>query len=294
MNLKLSASNNNYMPPPFLPGWLILVFVLCCIILSIVLFPYFQLTRYIYSEAKYEPIALFYLERFSKVYPTNKKVKMALIKQQIAASNFTVATQEVANLEKLNQQINDPFLSTQLVWLKLQLLLGKIYTPGVYGEQRDIWIHEASILVTTLSALSLDMPQMQQLAQQAYGLNLPKVTLKLYLRINENETIHDIKMIFYVAKVAHSAGEYAIAGDYYFRAAKSVPNIVEKRQYVMDGLTVYREGGLMNNGLQQLNAVPVQILQDKKMLNYLIEYALAANQPALAEKYLKMLLLITK
>lgn len=260
----------------------IAIFILVSIVIMIALYPENMLFKQALSEQKPHPIALYYDQQLIQHAPKNNALRIALIKQQIGSNDWQGGKQQLAIL--LRER--NPAILDQAHWLQYRLDFSFAYHLALKDPQRKLSLQYVKNEAMYLMEKKLDAAQLEQLGSDLLGLELPGDALKVYLRLVVFKP-KDLNLFAQIAKVALYAGNYLVSGNYYFLIAQQITDIKAKRQYIITGLKAYQAGSLLNEGLSAVEKFPSSVINDEKVLDFLVNYALAANRPDIAQKYVQ-------
>lgn len=261
------------------------VLLTCC--LMVLLFPRQQLLQTANTTQTPTPISLYYLGQLTQQYPHDDIIRIALIKQQIGNASWDEANAQLKILQKNTRAV------LIVRWLTYQLLLTRGYHLALNDAQRTPYLSAAKSMAVDLIVQPLTLEQRGQLATDLLGFELPDKALQVYLSIMKLQPIKDPQLLAQVAKVALYASQYKVSGEYYFMAAQQVNTRELQRGYILAGLSAYQAGSLFADGFAQVSKLPSGLLNDKVVLDFLVNYALAANRADLAQDYIKHLLFLS-
>jgi len=289
MTYTLNADNlNQRVKQKLITTSSIVVVVVVTIVIMVVLFPKKMLLEGAILQQEPRPIALYYLKQLSQHYPKNNDLRIALIKQQIGNEDWKGAKQQLAILFRAR----DKAILDQANWLQYRLSYTYAYRLPDNDPNRGSELNHAKNHAIHLIGKSLTVAELQQLGSDLLGFESPEASLTVFLRLAYLKPITDLNLLAQIAKVALFAGNYLVSGNYYFLVAKKVDVVKAKREYIMNGLKAYQEGNLLSQGLTAVSKFRRVVINDEAMLDFLANYALAADRPDLAQKYVKRLLLL--
>lgn len=275
---------------PFISLWVVAAFIVVVIIVLILLFPEKSLRAHLLSNQEPSPVALYYLDQLIKVNPQDNLVRVALIKQQIDAGQWEAARQQ---LDLLAKQTQGKEAQIQINGLTLNLLLNESFSLKPGNARREKLLTNARTLLLEVALSTNDPQQLRQLADDALAIKKPDVAFTIYQRFDNLQPINDPVLLEKIAKIALSVENYAASGHYYFLAVKRTTDVEKQRQLIKAGLLALQAGNLLNQGLVEVEQLPNYLLDDKTLLVFLTHYAMTANRPDLAQKYIKHALLLS-
>lgn len=265
------------LPIPF-----ILAFMLSVILISILLFPAKKLQRQVLSATQPQEITLYYLKQLVEYYPNKNSLRIALAEQEINSYHWVDADEQLSILEK------NPQLKIDVRLLRFRLEYTKAYQLP-HGEVRKKMFAKLQTDILNFTDLPLQKNQLLFLANAALNIEKPAVALMFYQQIKE---INNPILYEQIAKTALQASQYSISAQYSMLAEKYQKTLELKRRDIITALQTLQQGGLFSEGLAILSKLPDDITNNKSMLIFLTQYALAANRPDIAQEYARRTLLL--
>lgn len=258
--------------------------IVVVIILSVMFFPKRLIYKLVSSESQAQPVAVFYLNQLILNDASNKNLIMAEVKQQIANKEWGKAEK---SLQVLVNGKNNKITMIDILWLKYLLAQRHVYATVADSPERELAVKNAQADLNNLLAQPISETDLIQLANDAVSLGLPQLAFDFYSKLIKEHPEQNVDVLRQAAAVALSVGQYKISGDLYFNAVKRSKNFYVKRDLVLEGIKAYQGGGFYEVALNQINQLPPVIIDNKKILIYLAKFAVMANKPDEAEKFIK-------
>lgn len=285
MSYESSVSENQTYSTILFPLWSICLFVVTMLFVAWLLFPSKTLSRQVLASDAPQEITLFYLEQLVKLEPTVSSYHAALAQQYIWKGDWALASQQI------DQLVVDPSYAVPIKLLRFEIALGQAFQKKEKAEREQDFVKLRQEL-KELVQLPLNQSQQLAMGKIALGLDAPDIALKIYEQIASNDKTHDPRLYRKIASVALQTQQYAISATYYFKAMDFEQQVEQKRQDLVDALSVLQQGGIASQGVNFVVSLPDKITNNKVLLEYLTEFMLAAGRPDLAQLYIKRALLM--
>lgn len=267
-----------------LPPVFTAVFVACVLLIAYCLFPNKSIPLSALTQTSPQPLSAFYLENIAREQPNNTTIKMALAEQWIGLHEWGKAN------ALLSEMAENALLQNQLARLTFILRLTMAYSqPKGMMRNQELAILKSKI--STLLSLTFTPEQNDQLGNMALKLGAPDTALAFFQRViqaNPNQTAAYYQNI---ARVALASSQYVVSAQFFLIASKHQTQIELKRADIIDALKAYQSGNLMQKGVEVLLQLPDDLTDNQPMLIFLTKYAISANRPDLATKYITRTLL---
>ncbi|NNM59043.1 MAG: hypothetical protein HKM04_04445 [Legionellales bacterium] len=273
----------------FSPVKMVILFTLLLALVMFLLYPKAQVLKKMANSSEVSPISVIYLNGLIQREPDNFYYRFLLVSQDIALGYWRDAASQLYFLEKNTDKANSNF-QTHILWLNFELNLNLAYQKKVGTLDRVEAENKAYTYLTQLIPIEMSQPSLDTLATAALGLNHPESAILIYQKILNLYPIQSKSMLVQIAHTALMSGSYQLSGDLYFKVAHMAKTLPETRKYILLGLQAYQADQLYTVGFNQLAAFQNPYLIDSHMAMVLTKFALAANRPDMAEKYVKQVL----
>lgn len=264
-------------------SWLgVIVFSAVACILLLILFPKKVLLNNILHDKNSSPLTIIYLKDLIKHNPDNTQYKISLIQQEISLGHLNIAKQ-------LLEQYKDFDWSSAERWT-LQFLSYKIHRIETFAlkshtaKRIDAEQTLKKLLMILQQSPNLSGSDAILLGDDALAMNEPAVALSFYQQVLKKQ--HQLPVSFY-AKVGQAGlyvSDYQTSASFYLLALKNSKSIDKQQLYFMKAMDSFRAGKQFDKALVLLPRYD-KLINNKSTLMYVINLALNANQPALAEQY---------
>lgn len=267
-------------PVRVIPSWFISLFIVGICLLALAFYPARPIKNALLANTKPEAVALFYLSQMLKQNPNNEQYRIAFAEQLIGNKKWNQAEEQISYLEKIpDTEVVVSLLQYQLKYTKYFVLTNRTNRKkAILALQNDM---------ETIRSLSLNNTQLQNMANIAVTINLPDIATEFYQRLNADHHITDPNELRKIAKIALYGSKYAVSAEYYIMASQHAATLDLKRRDTLDAIKVLLAGNLYNNAATLIANIPADIANNKQMLVYLTQFALAANRPDLAQGFIR-------
>jgi len=282
MNSLPNAPDNK--KTQFAAPQLIIGFIIVALLLLFFFFPKQELLTRIEKQRTADRVARIYIQNLVALYPNNQSLKLIGADQDIQFGELASAIKQVLPL--VTQQPSSPN-DWKALWLYYQIIRTETYALPEVSDARAKGLVKMQGLLATLTKHFFTSSETLILANDAIALGKPDMAIMLYKNIARTKPEASDVLYTEGAKFALSQGEYQLSADLYFITEQHSQTIAAKRQNFIAGLKSLQSGNLLNDALLAAEKYLGELSNDRTTLVFLTKLALAANQPALAEVYIK-------
>ena len=269
--------------------WAVLGMALFVAAVLVVLFPRQALIDQVSRTPRNDPLTENYLANLLRTDPHNQELRVLLAEKRYAMGDIGGAH---AVLESALGS-DDTALRRRAMLLDYRML-----SSGGNPSQAELSDpRRLATLRSRLSALATESWPPEDLiflSGQARRLGLNAVASRLVGRILSEDTHASQDQLKQAGQSALGNGEYALAANFYFAAQGKAKDIDEKRELFLRGVSTLQSGNLLREALQAADAHIGDLKDDEQTLTRLTRLALAANDPARAQRYIKQLMHMSK
>lgn len=260
-------------------------FIVAFLILFFVLFPKRILETKILHTNYPSAISILYLNTFIQTDPKKIAYRIALIQQELMLGHWFSARKNLEEIQtRFPTQAKD--LETTLMALNFELYLKMTYQFKPQSRLRKNYSAYSIQLLQELLKKSQSNENLLNFAQAALGLNRPLLAFQIYQKLLKQTKDPTEPLLLEIAQSALMAKKYKLSGDLYFAAVDKTETLDKKQRAILLGLRAYQAGSFFDEGFKAIAKLPSNYLHNKQLLVFLTRFALAANKPALAEKYI--------
>lgn len=267
----------------------VVIFSLLLVVGFFLLFPKNQVIEQLATESGPAPISIVYLNSLVEDEPHNFYYRFLLTAQDIALGYWSAASSQLYFLEKNADKSNVDF-QTRILWLNFKLNINLAYQRHPDTPARRVSEDKAYYYLTQLISRETSQDKLNYMAVSALGLNHPETAMVIYKKLLYLYPTQTKTMTAQIARTALMSCSYQLSGDLYFKAAHMAKTVPEIREYILLGLKAYQSNKLFEAGFDQLKSFKNPLIINNDMALFLTRYALAANRPDLAEKYITQVL----
>lgn len=261
----------------------VILFIVSVSAALFLLYPSQRLHNRLMASTKPDRIVRRYLQHIMYYRPDNVEYKLQFIRQELALGNFKNAERNLRPLLKNK-------LTTKTDWEVLFLysiyLREEIYS---YGEKIPQRVQYEKLLREKLPVLlngPYNYTQFLQIADMALLLEMPAIANAAYGKIISISPQYGAADYAKFAKKALGVGNYVAAANLYFMAQKAAKTLVEQREYYMSGVSTLQSGNMLEQAIIAAEANIGNLKNDKEVLLFITNLALAANKAGIAQKYI--------
>ena len=172
-------------------------------------------------------------------------------------------------------------------WLQYRIIRSKTYATVEGSPARKklspvLYKHVKDMAKTQLPPFRTIM-----VLEDALYLKDKPLARKLYKGLDKEAAFENPEVYAQMGRVALALGDYQQSGEFYFKAQAQVGARDKKRKYFIAGLKSLQQGNLLNKAIKEAESRVGDLINDQDTLFFLTKLALAANKPALAERYIK-------
>ncbi len=273
----------------FIPLKGLLLFIILIASVFVILFPQRTVIKQLLTVTQAYPMAVAYLHTLLKQEPQNTTFRLALANQEIGLGHWFKAEIQIGIL-RFQASPKDLILLHQIDWTQFTLDLALTYQAKPHTIKRELYEEKTYKEIQQLAKNNVNTTELTTLAEAALGLNHPPFALSLYKEILSIHPNQSPKKLAHIARVALMAQDYQLSGDLYVKAAHKANLLMMKRTYLYLGLRAYQANSMFANGLKAIEEFPPSMMENKEILLFLTRYALAANRPDIAQKYILIVL----
>ena len=269
-----------------LSPWSILLLTGSVLGLLVILFPQESFRREITKSDRMDAVSLAFARALVSALPEHQELRLALAQRYLATGESDAARQAVAPLLKSGEQR----LAGDARLLLFHVTERDTYALPEGSSTRAEGLMRLRAQLADLFARSWTAKQWAELGERALKLGERQYALTAYQRLagmpGEEVTAWTIK----AAEMALAQGEHRLASRLYLEACDKSTVLEERRAAFLYGLKALQAGNLLDEALQAAEDHIGQLREDEPTVLYLVMLARMANRPALAERYVKVLL----
>ncbi|MDA8561940.1 hypothetical protein N9L02_02365 [Gammaproteobacteria bacterium] len=269
----LSSANEKQVNTKTIPNFAIISFTVIICLIAYLLFPANSIQKTAITRNQPELVTYFYLLNLLKKYPSNEQLRIALINQEIPLKKWHKASLEIRKLGE-----NSSYIVMAKI-LDFYLDYNKYFDSSRF--KTDDFLLRLQNKIKEISTLSLPNDQLIGLGESATGLKLPAVALIFYSQV-KNEKNPNILRKF--AITALWASNYLKSSEYYFNASQNEKNIELSRKDIINAFNSLLQGGEYVAIKKKVRQLPQDILNNEKMLKFLINLCISAGDTKMASK----------
>jgi polysaccharide biosynthesis protein PelB len=287
MKYPFPAKSKIYSCSKFASFFTVAFLTIVVITVLFLLFPKKELLRNIAQQQKADVVALKYLQNLLPIYPFDVNLKLLLAEQNISHGDIQKTIKLITPYIKQNPTSKNDW---RALWLYYQVVRTETYAEPEISYARKRGMEKIRGFLEQLSKDPfLSAEELLQLADDAISTNEPKLAISIYKKVVGMELTAKQPSSLYekAAKVALAYGEYETCAKLYFLAQQQAKTLGQKRKYYISGLKALQSGNLLDKIMQVAQKNIGELQNDQQTLLFLNNLALAANNPAAAEKHMK-------
>lgn len=269
-----------------LSPWSILLLTGSVLGVLVILFPQESFRREVAKSDRMDAVSLAFARALVSALPEHQGLRLALAQRYLATGEFDAARQTVAPLLKSG----DPGLVGDAKLLLFHVTERETYAFPEGSPARAEGLMRLRAQLADLFARSWTAKQWAELGERALKLGERQYAMTAYQRLagmpGEEATAWTIK----AAEMALAQGEHRLASRLYLEACDKSTALEQRRAAFLYGLKALQAANLLDEALQVAEDHIGQLREDEPTLLYLVMLARMANRPALAERYVKVLL----
>ncbi|MFN3544343.1 MAG: tetratricopeptide repeat protein [Thiobacillus sp.] len=264
------------------PAW-VLGFGAAVLLTLVAVFPFKRLSEQLLHADLNQALAERYIIVLLKTDPGNADLRLTLIRQLIRNGKLDEAA---AWLETV--RAGDRGTDYEIARLELQL-------ARVRQLPRDDPNTRQSILETLaqLATASLGPQQLDELGDMAAALHDAALALRFYRRLARTDAGMDSRVLASKGETLLGLGQYRLAAELYFLAQENARRADERLRLLLRGVRILQAGGLLKEAVAEGEQRGGEFMQQRDYLVFMIRLALAANDPAAADRFSRRLLSIS-
>jgi len=276
-------------PISFFPFWEVVIFVLVITAILVALFPHHML-RKVLTYNQPSAVSVGYLQAYAKRYPKNTQVLLTLIQQEALLGKINEAQNNITSLKKMKNAQGSVLLA-QVNWSDYLILRFKYYQVRNNNIKRNELLQQLRATAKALASAHLTVEQMKTLANDNLAYNQAAVSLGIYEKLAASNKLTTSEEFAQAGNVAMQNNDQHASANFYKDAYDYSLNIADKRKYAKEVMKVLWEGNYLKEALDFAEKLPDVVIDDRDLLLYIAQLAMAANHPDIAQKYaLKALL----
>ncbi len=269
-----------------LSPWAVLLLAGAVSALLVLLFPREPLRREIAGSNRMDAVGLVFARALVGAMPEQQGLRLALAKRYLAVGETEAARQAIAPL----LAGGEPGLMGDAKLLLFHITERETYAWPEGSPSRGEGVARLRAQLAELFTRSWDAPQWAELGERALELGEQQYAMAAYQRLAALPGEAAARWAAKAAEVALGQGDYRVASRLYLEAGEKAETLEQRRAAFLSGLKALQSGNLMEEALQAAERHAGPLLEDEPTLLYLVMLARAADRPALAERYVKVLL----
>ena len=263
----------------FHPAW-VLGFGGAVLLTLLAAFPFKRLSEQLLHADLNQALAERYIIVLLKTDPGNAELRLTLIRQLIRNGKLDEAE---AWLETVRS--GDRGADYEIARLDLQLT--RIRQLPKADPSARLAILKA---LTQLATASVSPRQIEELGDMAVALRDDGLALRFYQRLARTDSGLDSRVLAKKGDYLLGLGRYRLAAEMYFLAQGSALSADARLQFLLRGLRTLQAGGFLKEAVAAGERRGTEFLQQREYLIFMIRLALAANDPATADRFSRLLL----
>lgn len=242
------------------------------------------LVEQIYRYGRHDELSATYIGSLLHADPGNRRLRLTLVERLLEQGDVAEARQALAPLRRAagGEDREIRLLDYRLLRAEADRAPG----PAEAARARD----RARRELARLAALDWEPAQLARLAEEARALGVPELAARLYRRLADIDAERAGDWTARAAQTALATGDYRATVEAYLAAAGRVRTSGERRDYVLKAIKTLQSGNLLGEALALADAHLADLAGDDAALLYLVRLARAANDPARAQAYAKLML----
>lgn len=263
----------------FHPAW-VLGFGAAVLLTLVAAFPFKRLSEQLLHADLNQALAERYIIVLLKTEPGNAELRLTLIRQLIRNGKLDEAEAWLQTV-----RAGDRGADYEIARLELQL-------ARVRQLPRDDPAARQAILDTLaqLSMASLGPQQLDELGDMAAALHDADLALRFYRRLARTDAGMDSRVLASKGETLLGHGQYRLAAELNFLAQDNARRADERLRFLLRGLRILQAGGLLKEAVAAGEQRGGEFMQERDYLVFMIRLALAANDPAAADRFSRRLL----
>lgn len=265
--------------------------------LLVALFPKDTLLRALSREARDDRLAASYLRNLLRTDPGNADLRIQLAVRQLELDEPREAERTLAGLDRAEL---DPATRRRALLLEAKVARVRMEDWSLDTPQAAKAEERLREIVTSARDEAWDAEALLYLGREATRLGLREVALAYYRRIAEQGTVGSeraghgagvsLSLLEAAAAESLALGEYESAAHLLFAAQRLSPDRVARRGYFLRALRTLQSGNLLRKALAEADRRIGDLADDEETLVFLARLALAADDQARAQEYVRRLL----
>lgn len=254
------------------------------------LFPFRSLEEKIGRAApRPDALQIAYLESWLTVRPDRGQLRYLLAQQLLVADDLARARAHLARLAASP----DPGLRNRALLLELDVAIRELQALPPGHPDRPSRMLALRERFRALLALDLPVDVGMELARRADALGAAGIALDWYERLLERAPALPAVVWETAAERTLQRAEHSLAARLYMQARAAATSVAERRRLFLAGLRALQAVSRLDEALDLADRNLGALATDTETLEFLTRLALAANRPAIAQRYAAMLLRIS-
>ena len=269
-----------------LSGWALAGIALLVAATLALVFPKRTLIEQVQRESKNDTLALAYLTNLLKTEPGNTELRLLLAEKRLALGNPSLA---LLTLEPLESD-PEPGMRRRVLQLEYRALEAETQNQPPGSAAHKAMQRNRVLALRRLAALEWPVQDLARMAREAAAADETELASALFSRLLANREKLAPEQLAEAAHIAQGAGNYPLAAELLFAAQAGSADLDSRRRYFLNGLRTLQSGMLLREALAAAERHLSDLATDEETLQFLVRLALAANDPARAERYVRVLL----
>ena len=266
--------------------WSILLLTGSMLGLLVILFPQESFRREVAKSDRMDAVSLAFARALVRAMPEHPGLRLALAQRYLATGDTEAARQAIAPV----LTSGEPVLIGEAKLLLFHVTERETYAWSEGSPARVEGLARLRGQLAELFARSWDARQWVELSERALKLGERQLAMTAYQRLAALPSEEAAMWASKAAEVALGQGEHRLASRLYLEAGEKATTLEQRRAAFLFGLKALQSANLLKEALHAAEEHIGPLLQDEATLLYLVMLARAADRPALAERYMKVLL----
>lgn len=255
-------------------------------------FPFKSLEQQLAEQRQPDALRTAYLRVWLAAEPGDLGIRLALAQQLALSGEFDQAREQLALVRQQSVPTQTGMQKNQLdiAWLELQILEQETYRHEPDTPERTAAQARLKDYVQRMLLLPWDNARLVELASKAASYGEPSAATRVYRQwLTQNVDLPATEWVK-AASIALGASDYRLAAQLHLRARQKSLRPEQQREAFLNALRALQAGNLLNEALDVAEREIGALQNDTMTLEFLVRLALAANRPAIAERYARRML----
>ncbi len=270
---------------------MIVTFIVGVLFILVVLFPQQSLRVSIGQQSKSNMVTVTYLQNLLRVYPADLNLRLLLAQQQVGLDRFIRAERTLAPIDSHHQP---SYVQRNIAWLQYEILRKRTFAAKPNSVVREQLEKELVIAINQLKNQPFSANHLELMAKDALAINNPALAVSLYELMLNRFPVKNVQWLMVAAKASMGIGKYQRSAEFYLTAMSLSRSNKDKNLLYLSAIKSLQAGNQLEEALLLAEDYYEPTFGNRKTLLYLSRLALAANQPDLAEGYIKQALEVTQ